>query len=595
MFPLLPPDEQSSTCYFVRTGSPCNSAEGAEIFRAPPGAGKTFMPSLLQRFGPQCFEEFEPEDSAGADRCRDEDVDGMLCRHLEEARGNRDIEGDGQQAECSGDDPPERLVGRAQGMDDAVCPGPVGQDERHVGEDQCRECQCARVGLGQTVYVEAQAKDDQDGDEDAEALKKTRENQSSAECRLRWVTWWPVHDVGFLRFAFEDDGTRRVDDEFQEHDVHRLQDEGPAQQHRNQAQTRDGDVDSENVAHSFADVVEDAAPHAHCCDDTVEVVLEQDDGGGLAGDVGSSFAHGDADMGILQGWRVVDAVAGHGDDLTVCLERLDQAELLFRDHASKHADVADLIADLFFGHGFKLWPGDDAVGVLQTDFSRDGLCRARVVARDHDDAHPSTAALGDGGGYGRVDGIGETDQTDEFEIEVVLVVRQIVVVTRGAGNSKDAQAVVRHVQDLLHDQLLLCLWHVTQVKNRLWRTLGGYAATAGVHLPRVRQGQHMARKRILALQLPVFVKVFSPLESTLPHVQDGTFHGVEGVGFTGQDRVLDQFMEPFRKDSGQPCRGDVNVLASGRQLTDGHLVHRKGASLVDAQDGRRPQCLDGRR
>ncbi len=176
----------------------------------------------------------------------------------------------------------------------------------------------------------------------------------------------------------------------------------------------------------------------------------------------------------------------------------------------------------------------------------------------------------------------------------MLVVRQIVVVTGGAGNSKDAQAVVRHVQDLLHDQLLLCLWHVTQIKDRLWRTLGGYAATSGVHLPRVRQGQHMARKRILALQLPVFVKVFSPFEGALPHVQDGTLHGVEGVGFTGQDRVLDQFMEPFRKDSGQSCCGDVNILAAGRQFADGHLVHREGTSLVDAQDGRRPQGLDGR-
>ena len=43
----------------------------------PHHAGMKFLPSLLQCFGPQRFEEFEPEDGAGADRCRDEDVDGV--------------------------------------------------------------------------------------------------------------------------------------------------------------------------------------------------------------------------------------------------------------------------------------------------------------------------------------------------------------------------------------------------------------------------------------------------------------------------------------------------------------------------------------
>ena len=77
-------------------------------WRSPsfPDARMAFLPSLLQRFGFQRFEEFEPEDGADADRCRNEDVNGVLRRHLEEARGNRNIEGDRQQAECSSDDPP---------------------------------------------------------------------------------------------------------------------------------------------------------------------------------------------------------------------------------------------------------------------------------------------------------------------------------------------------------------------------------------------------------------------------------------------------------------------------------------------------------
>ena len=46
-----------------------------------------------------------------------------------------------------------------------------------------------------------------------------------------------------------------------------------------------------------------------------EVVLGEHERGGLASDVGAALAHGDADVGGLERGRVVDAVAGHGDDL----------------------------------------------------------------------------------------------------------------------------------------------------------------------------------------------------------------------------------------------------------------------------------------
>ncbi len=54
--------------------------------------------------------------------------------------------------------------------------------------------------------------------------------------------------------------------------------------------------------------------------------------GGLAGHVGAPAAHGDADVGRFQRRRVVHAVAGHGHDLAVGLERVDQAQLLLGHH-----------------------------------------------------------------------------------------------------------------------------------------------------------------------------------------------------------------------------------------------------------------------
>ncbi len=47
--------------------------------------------------------------------------------------------------------------------------------------------------------------------------------------------------------------------------------------------------------------------------DAAQVALQQRDAGALDGDVGAG-AHGDADVGGGQRRRVVDAVAGHGDD-----------------------------------------------------------------------------------------------------------------------------------------------------------------------------------------------------------------------------------------------------------------------------------------
>ena len=56
------------------------------------------------------------------------------------------------------------------------------------------------------------------------------------------------------------------------------------------------------------------------------VVLEHDIRR-LAGDIGAALAHGDADIGLLEGGRVVHAVARHGDDSAGFLPQADQVEL----------------------------------------------------------------------------------------------------------------------------------------------------------------------------------------------------------------------------------------------------------------------------
>ena len=52
----------------------------------------------------------------------------------------------------------------------------------------------------------------------------------------------------------------------------------------------------------------------HSCNDGGEVVVQQDHVGGLLGDVRPGDTHGNTDVGLLQGRRVVHTVTCHGHD-----------------------------------------------------------------------------------------------------------------------------------------------------------------------------------------------------------------------------------------------------------------------------------------
>ena len=57
--------------------------------------------------------------------------------------------------------------------------------------------------------------------------------------------------------------------------------------------------------------------------------------------VGAGDAHRHADVGALQGGRIVHAVARHRHDLPARPERFDDAHLVLRADARKHVGVLD--------------------------------------------------------------------------------------------------------------------------------------------------------------------------------------------------------------------------------------------------------------
>ena len=81
-------------------------------------------------------------------------------------------------------------------------------------------------------------------------------------------------------------------------------------------------------------------PRAH---DAAQIALDQRHVGALHRHVGAG-AHGDADVGLRQRRRVVDAVAGHGHDAPFLLQALHRLGLLLRQHLGDHLVDAELPA-----------------------------------------------------------------------------------------------------------------------------------------------------------------------------------------------------------------------------------------------------------
>jgi hypothetical protein len=106
--------------------------------------------------------------------------------------------------------------------------------------------------------------------------------------------------------------------------------------------------------------------------------------------------HGDADIGLLQGRRVVDAVARHSDDLALGLQGADDAQLVLRARAREHTRTLHDLLQRGVGEPVQVVAGEDVRGVAQPELPGDRRRCRSVVAGDHLHRDPRRAALGDG-------------------------------------------------------------------------------------------------------------------------------------------------------------------------------------------------------
>ena len=227
-----------------------------------------------------------------------------------------------------------------------------------------------------------------------------------------------VHQPGFGGLAAERERGQGVGAQVDGEDLHhgQRQRDRPAGQGEDQERHDLGDGVGEDVADELADVVVDPAARLDGGGDGGEVVVGEDHGGRLAGDVGARAAHGDADVGAAQRGRVVDPVAGHGHDLALGPQRVGDAQLCFGRAAGEDdlGSGAEQLVEVVLGHRVQLAAGDHAHPAgADADAAGDRGGGQPVVAGDDVDADAGPVrALDRGGDLGprRVEHGGQPEQ-----------------------------------------------------------------------------------------------------------------------------------------------------------------------------------------
>ena len=138
-----------------------------------------------------------------------------------------------------------------------------------------------------------------------------------------------LHDIFAGGVDAQRDRGQRVGSEVDEQDVHRLDGHfGQPDAHGDEQDEDLGDVARHEELDDLLDIAVHPAPLADGIFDGGEIVVQQDNVGGVFGNVCTRNAHGNADIRLFEGGRIVDAVARHGGHFAAAFERLDDTELI---------------------------------------------------------------------------------------------------------------------------------------------------------------------------------------------------------------------------------------------------------------------------
>ncbi len=544
-------------------------------------------------------------------------------RRAEGAVHRRQVDEGQLQQEQHADGQPDRPVGEQQVETQAGGGQEAGVEEvEGLGDDQ-------RVdghGAGQVDrHAECQL-DFEHGDGGAADEHRDdgqADDESAVEDRRSRLARRAPHDPRFGRFEGQGHGQGDGDDHVHPQDLHRGQRQGQPEQDRHQHHEALAAVGRQDEQDGFLQVVVDGPAFLDGTFDRREIVVGEDDFGGFLGRFGALDAHRHADVGAFQCRRVVDAVAGHGDDLAVGLQRGDDAQLVLGAGAGKDVAVADDAAQRVVVGGFQFGTGDDLerIGRADAHLDADGAGGAGVVAGDHLDPDAGTVTRGDGLDGLRSRRVDDADQAEENHAAVEVVdVQMLATVVHGAGSGGEhAQAFLAEPVDLVLPvgavERLRCAvgaqFFGAAVEQAVGRALQQDTAQAGRgvgqrrhefvdrlegngRMPGVPVGRESGLVRQCAQRAFGRFAGHSPLAAVLGDV------GVVGDGDDFdqrvQVRVPGQFDQlPVERDLALrrvAGAADQVVAGAGDDVAGGHLVLGQRAGLVRADDGHRTQRFD---
>ncbi|EXI66264.1 MAG: hypothetical protein AW07_04610 [Candidatus Accumulibacter sp. SK-11] len=242
------------------------------------------------------------------------------------------MDGDDLQADDADERQPELAVGEELPVEGAAKLGPGIEDVEELEQDEGGECQRHRMGVAAAIaqsFVVAPGVGRQRARRHRQAVEcQTPEPRAGEDVRIGCARRC-LHDAGSRRLDTEGHGRRAVHDDVDPEDLNRGEGRRHAEQRRGEHGDDGADIGGKLEADKLDDVVVDGASFLDSAHDGGEVVVGEHQGCGLLRDRGAGDAHGDADVGGFQRRGIIDAVAGHRDDMAARLQGLDDAQLVF--------------------------------------------------------------------------------------------------------------------------------------------------------------------------------------------------------------------------------------------------------------------------
>merc|ERR1712004_171652 len=149
------------------------------------------------------------------------------------------------------------------------------------------------------------------------------------------VPWLSLHDVALGELVGHRDSGHHVRSQVDAENGDGSKGQGHVSQDEEEEGRDLGDVGGQGVGNGLLQVVKDQPALLNTSNNGGKVVVEQDHVSGLLGDVGAGDTHGNTDVGLLQGGRVVDTISGDGNDGAHPLATLHNNQLLLGRSSGK--------------------------------------------------------------------------------------------------------------------------------------------------------------------------------------------------------------------------------------------------------------------